>query len=84
MLYDIAYKASDKFFDFKAGAPFPDVMYSPICQGGSLHDVAEDIHWGRFQEVAWQYFRKAYPNPIGNDDAEKLIAFIMGIVSHQV
>ena len=59
-------------------------MYSPICQGGSLHDVAEDIHWGRFQEVAWNYFRNTYPNPIGNDDAEKLIAFIMGIVSHQV
>ena len=59
-------------------------MYSPICQGGNLHDIAEDIHWGRFQEVAWNYFRKTYPNPIGNDDAEKLIAFMMGLVSHQV
>ena len=59
-------------------------MYSPICKGGSLHDVAEAIHWGRFQEVAWTYFRKTYPNPIGNDDAEKLMAFMLGIVSHQV
>lgn len=59
-------------------------MYSPICQGGNLHDISEDIHWGRFQEVAWNYFRKTYPNPIGNDDAEKLIAFMMGLVSHQV
>ena len=59
-------------------------MYSPICKGGSLHDVAEDIHWGRFQEVSWNYFRRTYPNPIGNEHAEKLLAFILGIVSHQV
>ena len=45
---------------------------------------SEDIHWGQWQDVAWKYFRKTYPDPIGNPDAEKLFAFILGATSHQV
>ena len=30
------------------------------------------------------YFRETYPNPLGNKDAENLIAFLLGITSHQV
>ena len=45
---------------------------------------SEDIHWGQWQDVAWKYFRKTYPDPIGNPDAEKLFAFILGVTSHQV
>ena len=30
------------------------------------------------------YFRETYPNPIGNEDAERLIAFILGLTSHQM
>ena len=44
---------------------------------------SEDIHWGYYMEAAWNYFRKTYPDPIGNPDAEKLFAFLLGINSHQ-
>ena len=69
---------------FQAGAPFPDTFYNSLCKNGEFHNEAEDVHWGRYQQVAWDYFRKTYPNPIGNPDAEKLIAFILGLTSHQV
>ena len=42
---------------FQAGAPFPDVFYNTLCQNGDLHSVSEDVHWGRYQKVAWDYFR---------------------------
>ena len=51
-----------------------------LCSAGE----SEDIHWGQWQDVAWKYFRKTYPDPIGNPDAEKLFAFILGVTSHQV
>ena len=70
---------------FQAGAPFPDTFFNTLCKyDGDFSEISEDIHWGRYQKVAWEYFRKTYPNPIGNPDAEKLIAFILGITSHQV
>jgi hypothetical protein len=68
---------------FQAGAPFPDAFYNSMC-GASFHGIAEDTHWGRYQEVAWNYFRETYPDPIGNYDAERLMAFILGLTSHQV
>ena len=69
---------------FQAGAPFPDTFYNTLCHEGDFHNQAEDIHWGQYQKVAWDYFRKTYPDPIGNVDAERLIAFIFGLTSHQV
>lgn len=69
---------------FQAGAPYPDAFYNPLCANGNHHSQSEDIHWGQYQKVAWDYFRKTYPQPIGNEDAERLLAFILGITSHQV
>ena len=69
---------------FQAGAPFPDAFYNSLCHSGDYHGQSEDIHWGQYQKVAWEYFRKTYPDPIGNVDAERLIAFILGLTSHQV
>lgn len=69
---------------FQAGAPYPDAFYNSLCVQGQLHGESEDIHWGHYQKVAWDYFRKTYPDPIGNEDAENLFAFLFGIVSHQV
>ena len=69
---------------FQAGAPYPDTFYNSLCKNGDLHQVSEDVHWGHFQKVAWDYFRQTYPDPIGNYDAEALIAFILGLTSHQV
>ena len=42
---------------FQAGAPYPDTFYNTLCQNGDFHNVAEDIHWGEYQRVAWTYFR---------------------------
>lgn len=36
-----------------------------------------------FQKATIEYFRKKYPEP-WNENAEKLIAFLLGIVSHSV
>ena len=69
---------------FQAGAPYPDTFYNTLCEEGHYNAYSEDIHWGRYQEVAWNYFRKTYPDPIGNPEAEKLFAFILGFTSHQV
>ena len=69
---------------FQAGAPYPDTFYNSLCHEGDFHAISEDIHWGEYQRVAWTYFRKTYPDPIGNPDAEKLFAFILGLTSHQV
>lgn len=70
---------------FQAGAPFPDTFYNSLCKNGDFHGKSEDVHWGEYQRVAWNYFRKTYPDgPVGNEDAENLFAFILGITSHQV
>ena len=69
---------------FQAGGPYPDTFYNSLCQNGDFHAQAEDVHWGEYQRVAWNYFRKTYPDPVGNEDAEKLFAFILGLTSHQV
>ncbi len=37
-----------------------------------------------YQKVAWDYFRRTYPDPIGNEKAEQLLAFLLGMTSHQV
>ncbi len=63
--------------------PFPDFFYNPLC--GDHHDVAEDAHWGPYLKVAVDYFRDTYPAPFaGNEDAEKLFAFLYGVAIHQV
>ena len=68
---------------FQAGIPFPDFFYNALC--GDHGGVAEDSHWGPYLAVAVEYFRDAYPAPfIGDEDAEKLFAFLFGIATHQV
>lgn len=64
---------------FQAGAPFPDAFYSPLCHNGDFHDISEDTHWGLFQKTAFDYFHKKYPDPIGNKNAENLLAFLLGM-----
>ena len=43
------------------------------------------MHWAPFFEVAWRYFKRTYPEPfVGNADAENLLAFLFGMLSHHV
>ncbi|XP_069586974.1 phosphatidylinositol-glycan-specific phospholipase D isoform X2 [Ranitomeya imitator] len=50
---------------------------------GKYHDVSEDSHWTPFLETSVNYIRRIYPLP-WNEEAQKLVAFIFGIASHQV
>ncbi|CAJ1353524.1 unnamed protein product [Effrenium voratum] len=62
-----------------AGAPFPDYLYS--C--GSDHGAGEDAHWHTFHSKAAAYIREKYPNwRSGDEHGAKLVAFMMGAVSH--
>merc|ERR1719369_264701 len=68
---------------FQAGHPFPDSFYNTLCYHGQYHDQSEDTHWGQFVKVAFQFVNEKYPLPWDND-TEKLVAFLFGIISHQV
>ncbi|ELU17925.1 hypothetical protein CAPTEDRAFT_196848 [Capitella teleta] len=68
---------------FQAGAPYPDAYYPDVCFGGDFHDVAEDTHWTPFLNASVNYIRKRYSRP-WNEDAEKLVVFLMSVVQHQV
>ena len=50
---------------------------------GSNHDDGEFAHWGMFQVWAAKYIRMHYPKPWSNA-ANKLIAFVAGVVSHSI
>ena len=42
------------------------------------------MHWTPWMRVAFAYFRRTYPEPfLGNAAAEKLLAFLLGMASHQ-
>lgn len=68
---------------FQAGTPFPDAFYSTICFGGKYHSISEDTHFAPFINATVNYIKKHYSQP-WDEKAEKLIAFLFGITSHQV
>ncbi|CAL1540071.1 unnamed protein product [Lymnaea stagnalis] len=67
----------------EAGSVFPDSFYSNFCFDGKFHDVSEDTHWTPFINASINYIIKNYPKP-WDQKTLKLVAFIMGIMSHQV
>ncbi|CAH3188460.1 unnamed protein product, partial [Porites evermanni] len=77
---EIILKHQDAFI---AGNPYPDSMYSSFCYSGKFHSIAEDTHWSPFLNATVNYIRKKYPKP-WDQDTEKLVAFTLGFVSHQV
>eukprot|EP00759_Apiculatamorpha_spiralis_P026526 PhF_6_TR29387/c0_g1_i2/m.43334/K01127/E3.1.4.50; glycosylphosphatidylinositol phospholipase D len=93
---EIAYRAADSLPQndlktiisnnldaFQAGAPYPDSFYSNLCFNGAYGDVSEDTHWTPFIRTSVDYIRQTYPQPY-SAQAQKLIAFIHGVASHQV
>ncbi|XP_073422229.1 phosphatidylinositol-glycan-specific phospholipase D isoform X4 [Dendrobates tinctorius] len=68
---------------FQAGSVYPDSFYQDLCRQGKYHDVSEDSHWTPFLETSVNYIRRTYPLP-WNEEAQKLVAFLFGIASHQV
>lgn len=56
---------------------------SRLCYNGDFHDESEDTHWGEYVKVAFNYINSNYPTP-WDEDTERLVAFLFGIISHQV
>ena len=77
---DILLKHQDAF---QAGHPYPDSFYNSLCYHGQYHETSEDTHWGHFVKVAFDFVNQKYPQP-WDDQTEKLVAFLFGIISHQV
>ncbi|PIA14986.1 hypothetical protein COEREDRAFT_82400 [Coemansia reversa NRRL 1564] len=63
----------------QAGAVFPDWGYGCMSQD----EAAEAAHWTPFLEHGLKFFRSTYSKPY-SQNAERLIAFLFGIASHQV
>ncbi|KJE93749.1 glycosylphosphatidylinositol specific phospholipase D1 [Capsaspora owczarzaki ATCC 30864] len=76
----IALKHQDAF---QAGNPYPDAYYNSLCFKGNFGYVSEDTHWTPFMNATANYIRSAYPRP-WSEAAEKLVAFYLGFVSHEV
>ena len=77
---DILLKHQDAF---QAGHPYPDSFYNSLCYHGQYHEQSEDTHWGHFVKVAFDFVNSKYPAP-WDADTERLVAFLFGIISHQV
>ncbi|KAK3759363.1 hypothetical protein RRG08_023483 [Elysia crispata] len=67
----------------EAGSAYPDAFYPPTCFFGRFNDVSEDTHWTQFLNASIVYINSKYPKP-WNTDIQKLVAFLLGVVSHQV
>ncbi|XP_035660620.1 phosphatidylinositol-glycan-specific phospholipase D-like isoform X1 [Branchiostoma floridae] len=68
---------------FQAGNVYPDTYYDSLCKKGKFHSVSEDTHWSEFLNVTITHIRQKYPQP-WNEATEKLVVFLLGVVSHQV
>ena len=68
---------------FQAGNPFPDYGFNSLCYDYRYHSQSEDTHWGQYVKVAFEFVNEKYPAP-WDEDTEKLVAFLFGIISHQV
>ena len=60
-----------------------EYIVSRLCYNGDFHAESEDTHWGEYVKVAFDYVSSAYPPP-WDEDTERLVAFLFGIISHQV
>ncbi|GFS05269.1 phosphatidylinositol-glycan-specific phospholipase D, partial [Elysia marginata] len=67
----------------EAGSAYPDAFYPPTCFFGQYHGVSEDTHWTQFLNASISYINKYHPKP-WNTDIQRLVAFLLGVVSHQV
>lgn len=68
---------------FQSGAAFPDFGYAcPLNDVGYtfLADASEAAHWSPFQNATVQYIRKL--KTPWDQATQKLVAFLLGIVSH--
>jgi len=79
ILVDILERNQDAF---QAGHPFPDAFYNSLCYDGRYHAQSEDTHWGEFLQTSFDYITGRQPE--WTEETEKLIAFLFGIISHQV
>ncbi|ORX45473.1 hypothetical protein DM01DRAFT_1339982 [Hesseltinella vesiculosa] len=62
------------------GSFFPDWGYQ--CLG---HDSqAENTHWAPFIKASLEYIRDTYPRPWTDDHVKGLVAFVLGILSHDI
>lgn len=80
---DYSHIASSQQAAFEAGSAYPDAFYPPTCFFGQYHDVSEDTHWTQFLNASILYINTHYPKP-WNTDVKRLVAFLLGVVSHQV
>ncbi|RUS86613.1 hypothetical protein EGW08_005629 [Elysia chlorotica] len=67
----------------EAGSAFPDSFYPPTCFLGKFSHVSEDTHWTQFLNASILYINRKHPKP-WDTDVQKLVAFLLGVVSHQV
>ncbi|KAK7484045.1 hypothetical protein BaRGS_00024657, partial [Batillaria attramentaria] len=72
---EISYRAQDQFEPFQTNTDYDKVR--------KYHDIAEDTHWTPFMNATINYIRKNYPPP-WDEATEKLVVFLLGVVSHQV
>ncbi|XP_041357023.1 phosphatidylinositol-glycan-specific phospholipase D-like [Gigantopelta aegis] len=76
----LAWKHQDAF---QAGSSYPDSYYDSICAKGIYHSVSEDTHWSPYINATINHIQKYYPLP-WDKATEKLVVFMLGVVSHQV
>lgn len=76
---------------FQNGAAFPDWGYTcPLADVGYplLPNMSEAAHWPPFQTAVVEHILRHYPKASGDETwpgrAQKLIAFLLGVVSHSV
>lgn len=63
----------------EAGAAFPDWGYST-----GYSNESEEAHWDPFIRVAADYIHETYGPPPWESDVEKLVVFLLGIMSHSM
>ncbi|XP_061167828.1 phosphatidylinositol-glycan-specific phospholipase D-like [Saccostrea echinata] len=65
------------------GSVYPDVFYDPQCTEGNYSFVSDVTKSSTFLNVTVQYILQKYPKP-WNSETKKLVAFLYGVMSHQV
>lgn len=75
---DVLFSSDDNLRAFYSGCAFPDWGY-----GGINPDAAEDSHWRPFHEAYVQELSVRYPPP-WDTEAQKEIAFFLGVISHSI
>jgi hypothetical protein len=68
---------------FYASLMFPDWGYNCFLDEETLRNASEVAHWLPFQKEGIKYLHDTYSFP-WNKDAEKLVVFLMGVMSHSV